>query len=133
MCICTVKHNCYTVYMYRQTQLLYLMVFVLALIYMFRPFLGHHQAILEICYLSTLLIYHSTFTFIPSTNRLRRQSNNVVTAILRSIPKEAFSDSFQNLYERCQQCVGLALNAQLNPICHLLALLGAHHIFHVSK
>ena len=25
-----------------------------------------------------------------------------------------------------------ALNAQLNPICHLLALLGAHHIFHVS-
>jgi hypothetical protein len=25
------------------------------------------------------------------------------------------------------------LSAQLNPICHLLALLGAHHIFHVSK
>jgi len=24
------------------------------------------------------------------------------------------------------------LNAQLNPICHLLALLGAHHILHVS-
>jgi hypothetical protein len=24
------------------------------------------------------------------------------------------------------------LNTQLNPICHLLALLGAHHIFHVS-
>jgi len=24
------------------------------------------------------------------------------------------------------------LNAQLNPICHLMALLGAHHIFHVS-
>jgi len=23
-------------------------------------------------------------------------------------------------------------NAELNPICHLLALLGAHHIFHVS-
>jgi hypothetical protein len=28
-----------------------------------------------------------------------------VTAILRSIPKEAFAFSFQNLYERCQQCV----------------------------
>ena len=28
-----------------------------------------------------------------------------VTAVLRSIPKEAFADSFQNLYERCQQCV----------------------------
>ena len=24
------------------------------------------------------------------------------------------------------------LNAESNPICHLLALLGAHHIFHVS-
>jgi len=23
------------------------------------------------------------------------------------------------------------LNAELNPICHLLPLLGAHHIFHV--
>jgi hypothetical protein len=28
-----------------------------------------------------------------------------VTAALRSIPKEAFADSFHNLYERCQQCV----------------------------
>jgi len=25
------------------------------------------------------------------------------------------------------------LNAQLNPICHLLALLGAHHILHFSR
>jgi len=25
------------------------------------------------------------------------------------------------------------LNAELNPICHLLALLGAHHIFHVNR
>jgi len=25
------------------------------------------------------------------------------------------------------------LNAELNPICHLLTLLGAHHIFHVSR
>jgi hypothetical protein len=28
-----------------------------------------------------------------------------VTSFLRSIPKEAFADSFQKLYERCQQCV----------------------------
>jgi hypothetical protein len=28
-----------------------------------------------------------------------------VTAVLRSIPKEAFADSFQKLYERCHQCV----------------------------
>ena len=25
------------------------------------------------------------------------------------------------------------LNAELNPICHLLALVGAHHILHISR
>jgi hypothetical protein len=25
------------------------------------------------------------------------------------------------------------LNAELNPICHLLALLGVHHILHVGR
>jgi hypothetical protein len=25
------------------------------------------------------------------------------------------------------------LNAKLNPICHLVALLGAHHILHISR
>jgi hypothetical protein len=25
------------------------------------------------------------------------------------------------------------LNAELHPICHLLALLGAHHILHISR
>jgi hypothetical protein len=28
-----------------------------------------------------------------------------MTAVLRSIPKEAFADCFQKLYEHCQQCV----------------------------
>jgi hypothetical protein len=28
----------------------------------------------------------------------------LVTTVLRSIPKEAFADSFQKLYKRCQQC-----------------------------
>jgi hypothetical protein len=28
-----------------------------------------------------------------------------VTAVLLSIPKEAFADSFQKLYECCQPCV----------------------------
>jgi hypothetical protein len=28
-----------------------------------------------------------------------------VTEFLRSIPKQAFADSLQKLYERCQQCV----------------------------
>jgi len=29
-------------------------------------------------------------------------------------------------------CTFNPLSAELNPICHLLLLLGAHHIFHVS-
>jgi methylmalonyl-CoA mutase cobalamin-binding subunit len=28
-----------------------------------------------------------------------------VTVVLLSIPKEAFADSFQKLYECCQQCI----------------------------
>jgi hypothetical protein len=28
-----------------------------------------------------------------------------VTAVLRLIPEESFADSYQKLYERCQQCV----------------------------
>jgi len=30
-------------------------------------------------------------------------------------------------------CVFNTLNAELNPICHLLALLGAHPLLHVSR
>jgi hypothetical protein len=29
----------------------------------------------------------------------------LVTTVVRSIPKQAFADSFQKLYERCQPCV----------------------------
>jgi len=34
-------------------------------------------------------------------------------------------------YASKHRCIN-PLNAELNPICHLLALLGAHHILHVS-
>jgi len=35
-------------------------------------------------------------------------------------------------YETCIREIN-PLNAKLNPICHLLALLGAHHILHVNR
>jgi hypothetical protein len=35
--------------------------------------------------------------------------------------------------DRLSMMVINPLNAELNPICHLLALLGAHHILHVSR
>ena len=39
-------------------------------------------------------------------------------------------ETYEVLYE---QNAGInPLNAELNPICHFLALLGVHHIFHVS-
>jgi hypothetical protein len=33
----------------------------------------------------------------------------------------------------CTENLFNPLNAELNPICHLLALLEAHHILHVSR
>jgi hypothetical protein len=40
-----------------------------------------------------------------SQNRHAAAIQQRVTAVLRSIPKEAFADSFQKLYEHCQPCV----------------------------
>jgi hypothetical protein len=39
--------------------------------------------------------------------------------------------SYKNTYSRTFSIN--PLNAELNPICHLLALLGTHHIFHISR
>jgi hypothetical protein len=39
--------------------------------------------------------------------------------------------SFMDLVSRTSEGIN-AFNAELNSICHLLALLGAHHIFYVS-
>jgi hypothetical protein len=41
--------------------------------------------------------------------------------------------TFTGTHSTVTQYVINPLNAELNPICHLLALLGAHHIFHVSR
>jgi hypothetical protein len=38
-------------------------------------------------------------------NAVTRSWIAAVTTVLRSIPKEAFADSFQKLYERCEPCV----------------------------
>ena len=50
-----------------------------------------------------------------------------------------FSDTIKSInssyrIQATRTCaVSNPLNTQLNPICHLLALLGAHHILHVSR
>jgi len=52
------------------------------------------------------------------------QSRQIVT----SRSQQLHSTGFQTLRYPVNH-----LNAQLNPICHLLVLLGAHHILHVSR
>jgi hypothetical protein len=46
-------------------------------------------------------IIGKTMTLGPTAAAIQER----VTGVLRSIPKEAFAESFQKLYERCQQCV----------------------------
>ena len=42
-------------------------------------------------------------------------------------------ESFNEISRRISATLPInPLHAELNPICHLLTLLGAHHIFHVS-
>jgi hypothetical protein len=43
--------------------------------------------------------------------------------------------TFSSFYCNCNTSISSInpLNAEINPICHLLALLGAHHILHVSR
>jgi hypothetical protein len=58
------------------------------------------------------------------TNTTVCASNNLhgVTEQMETIPSSVSSVFYLN-----------PLNAELNPVCHLLALLGARHIFHVSE
>jgi hypothetical protein len=52
-------------------------------------------------------ISFSRINLLPSSSKCRRPAaiQERVTAVLLSIRKEAFADSFQKLYERCQPCV----------------------------
>ena len=54
----------------------------------------------------------------------------VVIVVLHQI-----GDLFElNVKLRCQKFKHInPLNAELNHLCHLLALLGVHHFFHVSR
>ena len=49
--------------------------------------------------------------------------------------QRVMSDPLEDIHGGyCVLLIGFKpLNAELNPICHFLALLGAHHILHVSR
>jgi len=43
------------------------------------------------------------------------------------------TDAPENCFKRSVQIYINPLKPELNPICYLLALLGAHHFLHVSR
>jgi hypothetical protein len=56
----------------------------------------------------------------------------------QKIHKREKFEGYKEVVRRCKvYCIHIGyinpLNAELNPICHLLALLGAHHILHISR
>jgi hypothetical protein len=70
--------------------------------------------------------------------------NNIVFNNNTNLFRPMFTDKVATRYQirhetNCARFLGNGiiyidpLNAQLNPICHFLALLGAHHIFHISR
>ena len=61
---------------------------------------------------------------IACINSFHARNNKLVTAIPKPTDDPAL--------KLCPRNVN-PLNAELNPICYLLALLGAHHFLHVSR
>ena len=57
---------------------------------------------------------------------------NITSNTLR-VSTRLFSTYMQQTYNMIIKNTFNPLNAELNPICHLLALLGTHHILHVSR
>jgi hypothetical protein len=74
-------------------------------------------------------------TYLHTNNTQNNTNNNRTTQITNNVeecgPCPVFASFTQ--VEMCITDVIKPLKAKLNPICHLLALLGAHHIFHVCR
>jgi len=63
---------------------------------------------------------------------LRRKCSQRPCSKRYHIPENNIFYSYEKFSFSCWLMIN-PLNANLNPICHLLALLGAHHILHVSR
>jgi len=70
--------------------------------------------------------------------RTFKPSGDVLFAPQRKVPENSnlSRNLARTLHDSKWESRGLAflnpLNAELNPICHLLALLGSNHILHIS-
>jgi hypothetical protein len=58
-------------------------------------------------------------------------THTLIRAVPPTLPVNHFN-RIHNLWQGEGKAVN-PLNTELNPVCHLLALLGAHHILHVSR
>jgi len=67
-----------------------------------------------------------TFQLLPWTAK-----HGVASNMLPATP--CLASLFYSILRSHRQVTFNPLNAELNPICHLLALLGTHHILHVSR
>ena len=83
--------------------------------------LDHQQ---HCTHLNTVLIHslHSFYCLPYDISRASSKANSPHSAIYSFLLQMRVSSPFLN-----------PLNAELNPICHLLALLGAHPILHISR
>ena len=94
------------------------------------------------CLLISDFFFSFTFYFVIVTCRYELRTGNVQIIILVSNSQAFYCLTLWALIH-CRMNVNLiskpncnclnTLNAELNPICYLLALLGAHHFLHVSR
>jgi hypothetical protein len=64
---------------------------------------------------------------------LYRTFSHTGQSIQGGTPKKTIFSLKKKIYLYFKQKTLNPLNAELNPICYLLALLGAHHFLHVSR
>ena len=92
-------------------------IFLLQIKYLYLP------SNITLCLFLVFLISMTT-CFGPSDRHL---------AILQKLNLRYMQCSLCGMRSHNTYCCINPLNAELNPICHLLALLGAQHILHVSR
>jgi hypothetical protein len=79
--------------------------------------------------------WHQNASALKSTEMTDKQEHQNNSNQIWNKPKEEGYNLSINcaFVGNCTNLLFNPLNAKLNPICHLLALLGAHHILHVSR
>ena len=82
---------------------------------------------------SNFVIKHTSFTHPPQKKTVYGDQRENFAAKIVTFRRALLSHSRLDLANHGNVQEINPLNAELNPICHLLALLGAHHILHVSR